>query len=242
VNAKLARHARVAFYGEDGDALLHPPGLLGTLRTMPPGELAPSARDWLTFWRHQGRRPWLGVEWRRRLLRVRNARAFDHGPFSWMRQGSPDRPARFPERHAGRPRWPLLRGATWSDLHELVDPQFTGIPVETRWPFLDQRLLAFVATLPSVPYLQQKWILRQAVDGILPDAVLGRPKTTVAGYDSARAGQLRAAGFPRRRWTAVTRTFVDVDALEREFHHGMAQSVVASLRVIALDDWCARNA
>ena len=242
VNARLASHARVAFYGEDGDALLHPPGLLGTLLTMPPGELAPSAGDWLSYWRHEGRRPWLGVDWRRRLLRLRHARAFDHGPFSWMRPGTPGRAAHFPERNAGRPRWPLLRGPAWPDLHELADPQFTGIPVETRWPLLDQRLLAFVATLPSVPYLQQKWILRQAVDGALPDVVVRRPKTTVSGYDAARAAQFRAAGFPRRRWSEVTRTFVDVDALEREFQHGMPQSVVASLRVIALDDWCGRNA
>ena len=59
-----------------------------------------------------------------------------------------------------------------------------------------------------------------------------------AEIKEALVDELRA----QTRDIPVTQAFVDVEALEYEFQHGMAHSVVASLRVFALDDWCRRNA
>ena len=48
---------------------------------------------------------------------------------------------------------------------------------EMRDPYLDLRLLEFVLSLPPLPWLFHKHILRQAMSGTLPVQVIQRPKT-----------------------------------------------------------------
>lgn len=48
---------------------------------------------------------------------------------------------------------------------------------ERRSPFLDTRLVNFTMSLPALPWLFNKHILRKAMTGKLPAAVLSRPKT-----------------------------------------------------------------
>jgi asparagine synthase (glutamine-hydrolysing) len=56
--------------------------------------------------------------------------------------------------------------------------------VEARVPFLDLELASFARSIPSNMMLkggQQKYIIRKAMDGILPREVINRPK---AGFGS----------------------------------------------------------
>jgi asparagine synthase (glutamine-hydrolysing) len=57
------------------------------------------------------------------------------------------------------------------------DRSYMGVPLEVRAPFLDYRVVEFAYQLP-VTYLVRngwhKWILRKAMEGILPDDVLWR--------------------------------------------------------------------
>jgi asparagine synthase (glutamine-hydrolysing) len=59
------------------------------------------------------------------------------------------------------------------------DKGYMGLPLEVRAPFLDYRLVEYVATLP-VNYLIKdgwhKWIFRKAVEKILPSEVVWRKK------------------------------------------------------------------
>jgi asparagine synthase (glutamine-hydrolysing) len=71
----------------------------------------------------------------------------------------------------------------WSNLFCMADPGFTGQPVRGRHPFFDLRLVQYVASLPPVPWLPRKQILRDAMKGLLPEAVRQRPKTK-AGVDA----------------------------------------------------------
>ena len=51
--------------------------------------------------------------------------------------------------------------------------------VESRVPFLDHKLVEFTARLPRDMKLRgstTKWILREAMKGILPAEILDRPK------------------------------------------------------------------
>lgn len=60
------------------------------------------------------------------------------------------------------------------------DRLFAGNSVEGRYPFLDQRVVEYAATLPpalKVRRLQEKYVLRQAARRWLPDEIAGRPKT-----------------------------------------------------------------
>ena len=72
---------------------------------------------------------------------------------------------------------------------EKVDRAAMAHGVEVRVPFVDAQLAAYAMALPSrfkVRGFEKKRVLRRALRGIVPDAVLNRPK---AGF-----------GVPMRRW------------------------------------------
>ncbi len=65
------------------------------------------------------------------------------------------------------------------NLLERGDRMTMAASIEARMPFMDTKLAEFIATLPDdhrVRGRQTKWILRQAMDQILPRSTLQRPK------------------------------------------------------------------
>ena len=76
----------------------------------------------------------------------------------------------------------LLYADTKTYLHELLmkqDQMSMAASIESRVPFLDHKLVEFSAKMPREMKLRggtTKWILREAMKGILPDAILERPK------------------------------------------------------------------
>jgi asparagine synthase (glutamine-hydrolysing) len=76
----------------------------------------------------------------------------------------------------------LLYADTKTYLHELLmkqDQMSMAASVESRVPFLDHKLCEFTARMPRRMKLRgstTKWILREAMRGILPRQILDRPK------------------------------------------------------------------
>ena len=76
----------------------------------------------------------------------------------------------------------LLYADTKTYLHELLmkqDQMSMTASIESRVPFLDHKLVEFTARMPREMKLRggtTKWILREAMKGILPAEILGRPK------------------------------------------------------------------
>ncbi len=76
----------------------------------------------------------------------------------------------------------LLYADTKTYLHELLmkqDQMSMAASVESRVPFLDHKLCEFTARMPRRMKLRggsTKWILREAMRGILPREILDRPK------------------------------------------------------------------
>jgi asparagine synthase (glutamine-hydrolysing) len=70
-----------------------------------------------------------------------------------------------------------LHSGYWASVLEEEDAGWTGVPLETRAPLLDLRLLRFLLRLPPVPWCVNKDLTRGAMQGRLPEAVLNRPKT-----------------------------------------------------------------
>lgn len=76
----------------------------------------------------------------------------------------------------------LLYADTKTYLHELLmkqDQMSMAASIESRVPFLDHTLVEFTARLPREMKLRggaTKWILREAMKGILPADILNRPK------------------------------------------------------------------
>jgi len=76
----------------------------------------------------------------------------------------------------------LLYADTRTYLHELLmkqDQMSMAASIESRVPFLDHRLVEFSSRLPERMKLRgatTKYILRQSMKGLLPQAILSRPK------------------------------------------------------------------
>ena len=83
----------------------------------------------------------------------------------------------------------------WTSTFESLDPGATRCPVELRYPFFDVRLASFTLRLPSFPWCLNKYVLRAAMRGKLPESVRTRPKTPLSAspvapteeWSSARA-------------------------------------------------------
>lgn len=62
---------------------------------------------------------------------------------------------------------------------EKVDRSTMAASVEARVPFLDSELVEFCLRLPArvkIPGGKKKWLLKQALSGVVPDAILNQPK------------------------------------------------------------------
>lgn len=76
----------------------------------------------------------------------------------------------------------LLYADTKTYLHELLmkqDQMSMAASIESRVPFLDHKLIEFTARLPERMKLRgwtTKFILRESMKGVLPEAILKRPK------------------------------------------------------------------
>jgi asparagine synthase (glutamine-hydrolysing) len=76
----------------------------------------------------------------------------------------------------------LLYADTKTYLHELLmkqDQMSMAASIESRVPFLDHKLVEFTARMPREMKLRggtTKWVLREAMKGILPAEIIDRPK------------------------------------------------------------------
>ncbi|MBS1790775.1 MAG: asparagine synthetase B [Acidobacteria bacterium] len=80
--------------------------------------------------------------------------------------------------HPVRPRiYRVLNDPMWSQHFEGCNEGLCRMPIEYRHPLADLRLLEFSLSLPPVPWLLKKELLRAAMRGILPKSVCLRPKS-----------------------------------------------------------------
>jgi asparagine synthase (glutamine-hydrolysing) len=112
-------------------------------------------------------------------------------------------------------------------LFDQYDAGVTGLPLECRHPFLDLRVVQFCLALPPEPWCVRKHALREAMRGLLPDAIRLRPKTPLAGWPGAAL-----LAQPRSRWVD---SFAAVPGLDRYVERRSIPGVSGSKR--PLEDW-----
>jgi asparagine synthase (glutamine-hydrolysing) len=105
-----------------------------------------------------------------------------------------------------------LQTVLWTDLFEGYDAGATGLPRAVMHPLMDRRVVAFLQSLPPIPWCIEKHILRRAGEGLLPPEILRRPKTALAvnpleSRSAEVAAALLAPGVLRglEPWIAVER-------------------------------------
>ena len=131
-----------------------------------------------------------------------------------------------------------LNSKIWTALFEGYDPASTKLDLEVRHPFLDLRLVEFLLAIPVKPWCVHKHILRSAMNGKLPPAVLNREKTGLAGDPALQL--VRRASV---RWldsfevSPQLRAFVNLNRRRSVADEQTSDALWASLRVFALNYW-----
>lgn len=243
-----ATYGTVALYGEDGDALLRPPGWQG-LRNA--GSLAAIGSAAARYVWSDRKRPYIGLRWRERMGMAQprrnaapdwlttSARALlESCDESRVLGHSPEPLPPHSTRHEAQT---ILTSTTISRVFAAtIAPETTRRRVELRFPLLDSRLIRFVVSVPAIPWCQHKALPRRAYRGRLPQRVLDRPKTPLNGFNEAlvaawrvaNGGRVTTPGSPVDAW-------IDLRQWTRALQAGDAAAVMAAWRVTALDTWLA---
>jgi asparagine synthase (glutamine-hydrolysing) len=172
--------------------------------------------------------PWLEPDFEKRLrLRER-----------WLElQRPPKSPHPFyPRGYAG------LTSHYWSCVFEAEDAASTGVPVESRAPFLDQRVLRYLLRVPPVPWCAHKDLLRQTMRGLLPEKIRLRPKTPLLGDPLALHVERGAwSPTPPAEPAAELREFVDWEQLRATLATAPGSTLWTHIRGLSLNYWFERH-
>jgi len=132
----------------------------------------------------------------------------------------------------------VLNSVSWGPLFESYDAGCTRLPFEMRHPLVDVRLVEYLLSIPAVPWCVNKEILRVAVAGKLPPAVLNRPKTPLAGDPSLYQVKDSSVRFVDNFEPVASLTkFVDLSARPPLAGEENADRRWANMRPFALNYW-----
>ncbi|MDH3255142.1 MAG: asparagine synthase-related protein [Acidobacteriota bacterium] len=171
------------YYAEELKALRIASLVRDVVRTLRMGKMPPLQLR--TLWRR----------WRRRQAALRTYPTWLDRGFERRR----DLPARWRRIQMQAPvGWSAaqeLASPFWPSMFEIQDPGLTRYPIEVRHPFFDLRVVQFMLRVPTIPWQLGKVLPRRAMRGLLPEAVLARPKSVLGG-DPVRA----TLGDRSREW------------------------------------------
>jgi asparagine synthase (glutamine-hydrolysing) len=92
-------------------------------------------------------------------------------------------------------RYGMANSPFWSNIFEQFDPGCTGIPIKQYYPFFDLRLVNFLVSIPPIPWLVNKNILRESMKGKLPEAIRTRRKIVFHAPEEYIQGMRESAGL-----------------------------------------------
>lgn len=181
----------VVLTGQGADPLFHlsPPTSWASLRAIPPGAFALHAIRYAV-----DRRAVPRLRLRSALLHfLGRSPRYNHQIPAWLdadfarRSGVVERAAQASGSRVREGLRPLARAAVtdgwcWMSIFETqCDAAWLGAAVEFRHPYFDLRLVRWLMAIPELPYCMDKWLLRMALRGMLPEAVRRRPKAGLRG-------------------------------------------------------------
>jgi asparagine synthase (glutamine-hydrolysing) len=126
----------------------------------------------------------------------------------------------------------------WTLMFEQENPGVTHLPVETRYPFLDLRIVNYLFALPPFPWFFQKMLLREAMAGKLPETVRMRPKTPLQG--DPLSAQLRRTGAEQLNqmpWSKDLDRYIDRSALAQLHGKMNPEQMSTNSRPYCLNIW-----
>jgi asparagine synthase (glutamine-hydrolysing) len=246
---QVAQRARVVLSGDGGDDVMTGRAWPYLVYLLKRGRVVTMAAAFGGYVLRHGKLPPLRAGMRTRLRRWMGRKEEELGYPEWLEPGF-ERDLHLRDRwqelqqpatalHPLHPEgYAALTGAFWPSVFESEDAGWTGVPVEARAPLLDQRLLRFLLRVPPVPWCMNKELLREAMNGLLPEEVRVRKKTPLRGDPLLLHAE-------KNGWKAVVTDgaceilskFVNCKMLSATSRPALGLSLWADLRPIALDYW-----
>ena len=130
-----------------------------------------------------------------------------------------------------------LEVADWNSDDFLMESTFTLS--EKRDPFLDVRMVEFILSLPALPWLFNKHILRASMSGLLPSELLYRPKTPLGYLDHALAIKEENKWLEKWKPNPLSLRYLKDESLFPKNNDENQNYLLA--RPITLDGWLKNN-
>ena len=186
---QAASHGSVLFNGDGGDPVLYPSsGYFVTLAKQRRfGRMVSDVWDYWCMYRQLP--PLYFGKYLRQKLGIRETGDTNESLPAWLHRAFVERcqlqsrwdraQQQSPSAHPTRPEaYDSLSVSFWPHRFTNLDPGVTQIPLETRYPFFDLRLISFLLRVPPMPWFAQKHILRSAMKTTLPEQVRARAKAS----------------------------------------------------------------
>jgi asparagine synthase (glutamine-hydrolysing) len=136
--------------------------------------------------------------------------------------------------HPVRPKaYESFTGPLWAPLFEGFDAANTSAPLVVSHPYVDVRLLRYLLSVPALPWCRSKYLLRRAMRGALPAAVLQRPKSPLTSDPAWEWA--RGAPLPPVIPSPGLATYVRTDLVSNAWQS--PRLFRANLRVRSLSQW-----
>lgn len=250
--ARAAQFSTLAIYGEDGDALLAPPGGTALFAAQSLPSLTVQA---LRLFASEREPPYLGLRLRERIGWSRPPhpeRATWVTPQACRLLEQPEdaailgaRPQAVEHGTDGGRAWARLLRNVPRDFAVSLSPDVTRQRLEVTLPLMDTRLIRYALSMPPVPWCHRKRVARDAFVGRLPESILQRSKTAVPGAHEAIVRSWRHNGehlVPDAQIAGhvAQNEWIEMRAWRHALAHGSAQAVMAAWRVLMLNAWLTR--
>jgi asparagine synthase (glutamine-hydrolysing) len=126
----------------------------------------------------------------------------------------------------------------WGNLFEKEHSGLTRCPVEVRHPFLDLRVVNFLLALPPFPHFLDKYLLREATAGRLPEAVRTRRKTPFTGQPFKNfIARTSGKSLNDVNWEADMDSYIDRASMQPFQSETDAEQLDADIRPLCLNFW-----
>jgi asparagine synthase (glutamine-hydrolysing) len=124
-------------------------------------------------------------------------------------------------------------------MFEQESPGVTRCLVETRYPFLDLRVVNYLLALPPFPFCFEKSLLRNAMAGRLPESCRLRPKTPPSFDPLVQClQQAEAMGLPDQvQWSADMDGYVKHSELKPLQRERNPEQIALDVRPLCLNFW-----
>jgi asparagine synthase (glutamine-hydrolysing) len=126
----------------------------------------------------------------------------------------------------------------WTHMFENENAGATHFPLETRYPFLDLRIVSYLLALPPFPWFFQKMLLRESMTGRIPETVRIRLKTPVQGdtvsEQFVRSGAKR---LNQMQWSKDLDEYIDRSALRPPHDRMNPEQISTTMRPYCLNIW-----